>query len=124
MSSYPDSRRIELDYGTDARSTFTFFNAVYAWMCVGLVVTALVAWFVSQSQTMTAMIYSSRGVVLAMALGAFGIAWYVQSQFMRISVAVATALFLLYAVVIGAMISGIFIMYRLPTIGAAFLMTA
>src|SRR5689334_23962868 len=77
MSSYPDSRRIELDYGTDSRATFNFFNAVYAWMCVGLVVTALVAWFVSQSQTMTAMIYSSRGVVLAMALGAFGIAWYV-----------------------------------------------
>lgn len=123
MSMYPDTRRVPLGYATDDRSIANFFNAVYAWMAVGLAVTAVVAWFVSQTPAIRDIIYSGRGMVLVMALGAFGIAWYVQSQIHRISVGVATALFLLYATVIGAMISYVFILYNLKTLGAAFIMT-
>jgi FtsH-binding integral membrane protein len=120
---YPNSRRVGLDYATDDRTLFSFFNAVYAWMAVGLAVTAVVAFLVSQSQAMLSIVYSGRGMVLAMALGAFGIAWYVQANFHRISVMAATCLFMLYAVVIGTMISGIFIMYPMATLLAAFLVT-
>ena len=123
MSMFPDARRTPLDYATDSRSVASFFNAVYAWMAVGLAVTALVAWFVSQSPELLRIIYSGRGMVIAMALGAFGIAWYVQTQIHRIHTGVATALFMLYAAVIGAMISYIFIIYEMQTLLAAFVMT-
>ena len=123
MSMYPDSRPYELEYGTDEKVVFNFFNAVYAWMAVGLGVTALVAWFVSQQPELLRIIYSGRGMVIAMALGAFGIAWYVQSQIHRISTGVATALFMLYAIVIGAMISYIFVIYQTRTLLTAFVMT-
>ena len=38
MSNFPQSgsRRVELEYGTTDRTMFNFFNAVYAWMAVGL----------------------------------------------------------------------------------------
>lgn len=123
MSMYPTSHRLELDYATDDRTLFNFFNAVYAWMAVGLALTAVVAWVVSRSPAMLGVVYSGRGMVLAMGLGAFAIAWYVQTNFHRISVTAATGLFLVYAVVIGAMISGIFLLYPMSTLLAAFLVT-
>lgn len=113
MSMYPNagSKRYELDYATDDRALGSFFNAVYAWMAVGLALTAVVAWFVSQTPALLQIIYAGKGAAIAFALGAFAIAWYVQANVLRISTALSTGLFLLYAAIIGAMISYIFIVY-------------
>ena len=128
MTMYPqsDARRHELEYSSVGdRSVFNFFNAVYAWMAVGLGVTATVAWWVSQSESMLRLVHGNgKGMTVALLLGAFAIAWFVQSAAAKISAGVATALFLLYAALIGTIISGIFIVYDLGTIGAAFLITA
>jgi FtsH-binding integral membrane protein len=124
MSMFPNARRVELEYGTEARSIMSFFNAVYAWMAVGLGVTAVTAWVVAHTPALLNIIYAGPGMMLVMALAAFGIAWYVQAQFQRINPGVATALFILYAVVIGAMISYVFLIYKIETLGAAFIMTA
>ncbi len=126
MTMYPDQTRtrpFELEYGTDNKAIFNFFNAVYAWMAVGLAVTAGVAWYVAQSPAMLKILYSGRGMTVVLLLGAVLIAWGVQSAAARISAGVATALFLVYAALIGAIISGIFLVYDLKTIGAAFLIT-
>ena len=114
-----------LDYGSQA-DTLTvgqFFNTVYAWMCVGLAVTAVVGWYVSHSMDALRVVYASKGTYLVIGLIAFAIAWYVQSQAGKLSVGVATALFLVYAAVIGALISGIFIIYPARTLAAAFVVT-
>src|SRR5687768_7183547 len=95
---------------------------VYAWMCVGLAPTAVVGWYVAHS-AIGPMIYSSRGGIVVVALAAFGIAWFVQSQAGRLSVGVSTALFLVYASVIGALISAIFLIYNAQTLIAAFVLT-
>jgi FtsH-binding integral membrane protein len=129
MSMYPSdsgvgSRRLELEYGTDERTVFNFFNTVYAWMAVGLAVTATVAFLVSQSPPVMRVLYAGKFMIVALLLGAWAIAWAVQSAAMRISAAAATALFLLYAAVIGAMISYIFLVYPMATIVGAFFMTA
>ncbi len=127
---YPQSgsqtgqRGFELEYATDNKAIFNFFNAVYAWMAVGLAVTAVVAWFVSQSPAMLQFINGSPGMVVALLLGAFALAWFVQSAAEKISAGAATGLFLLYCALIGAIISDVFIVYRMETIGAAFVLTA
>ena len=123
MSMNPQTRAYELEYGTDDKVVFSFFNTVYAWMAVGLAVTATVAYLVSQSPAAIGIIYGSRGALAAGGLAAFAIAWAVQSMAHRISPTAATALFLVYAALIGALISGIFIRYDYGTIGGAFLMT-
>jgi len=128
MTMYPDQSRttrpLELAYGTDNKAVFNFFNAVYAWMAVGLALTAAVAWYVSQNQTMLRAIYGNgRGMIVGLLLGAFALSWYVQSQAPRLRTGTATALFLVYAALIGALISGIFIVYQMQTILAAFLLT-
>ena len=126
MSMFPQSgstkKTFELDYGTDDRAVFNFFNTVYAWMCVGLAVTATVAWLVSRSLPLT-LAFNGRGVAVAMLLGLAVLAYAIRSSAQKIGPGVATALFLLYAALIGAFLSFIFLVYRLETIGAAFVMT-
>jgi hypothetical protein len=129
MSMFPDSqartRPIELDYGTDNRAVFNFFNAVYAWMFVGLAVTAAVGFFVSQSPTMRQTLYGNgKFGIIALLLGAWVVAWGAQKAALQISATAGTALFLLYAAIIGAMLSGIFIVYPASTLLAAFVLTA
>jgi len=123
MSQFPNVRTKPLDYGTDDRVTFNFFNAVYSWMAVGLAVTAVVAWVSSQSQMMLDLMYGSRIVMIACALGMMAIAMGVQGAALRISAAAGTALFLLYAALMGVLISAIFVAYPLPMLGGAFLIT-
>ena len=129
MSMFPGSgaqrKPWELEYGSYDRPMARFFNTVYAWMAVGLAVTAAVAWFVSQSQVGLQMVYGGgKGMLVAILLGMFAISWGVQSAAMRINANVATALFLLYSALMGALLSGIFVVYKMQTIGGAFLMTA
>jgi uncharacterized protein len=126
MSMFPQSSRrpVELEYGTTDRSTFNFFNAVYAWMAVGLAVTAAVAWGVSQSPALLKVVYGGgSGMMLVWALGLFAIAWFTQTAALKMSAAAGTAMFLLYATLMGALLSGILIVYKLQTIGVAFLLT-
>jgi hypothetical protein len=126
MSMFPNSnvRPVELEYGTDERAVFNFFNTVYAWMAAGLGVTAIVAFLVSQSPDLMKALLMNRLIVVALLLGAWAIAVAAQRVALRVSAAAGTALFLTYAAVIGALISGIFIIYSIPTLLAAFGMTA
>src|SRR2546430_3000634 len=60
MSMYPQPgtrKPFELDYATSDKTMSKFFNVVYAWMAVGLAVTAAVAYFVSQSDVGLRMVY-------------------------------------------------------------------
>ena len=75
MSQFPQARQRswELEYGTDNKVVFNFFNAVYAWMAVGLAVTAVVAYFVSQTPAALQAIYGTP-LKWVLWLGMFGIA--------------------------------------------------
>lgn len=126
MSMYPQSstrRPWELEYARDNRAIVNFFNTVYAWMAVGLALTAAVAWFASQSVPTLELLFRSK-IVYVLMLVAFAIAWYVQAQVGRMSANVATGLFLLYSTLVGLMISPIFLVYPYKVIVAAFLLTA
>ncbi len=122
MSQFPyqQSRPVHLDYATDEKSVFNFFNAVYAWMCVGLAVTAAVAYFVSQNAQLRDMVFSGgRGVTVAIFLGLAVLSFGIQAAAQRIGPGVATALFILYAAILGAALSYIFLIYK-KVFGGAF----
>ena len=127
MSMYPESgsrKPWELEYARDDKSLSKFFNVVYAWMAVGLAVTATVAYFVAQSPTvLRAFLGGGPAIMVVIALGMFALAWGVQAAALRINANVATGLFLLYAALMGVLISYIFLIYKMKTIGAAFLIT-
>jgi hypothetical protein len=120
------SERLRRTVETSAqdRAVSQFFNKVYAWMAVGLAVTALSAYLSSESAWLVSMIRGNPAIVVAFALGLFAISWLVGQAAEKISAAAATALFLVYATLMGVLCSYIFIVYEMQTIGAAFVMTA
>jgi len=129
MSQFPQhpqqrANRWELGYQTADAPVFNFFNVVYAWMAVGLAVTAVVGYLVSSSPVLLQTMFGF-GVagVLVLALGLFGLGWYVQANIGRLSTGVATSLFMLYAAIMGAMISYIFLIYSPTTLISAFALT-
>jgi FtsH-binding integral membrane protein len=131
MSQYPNyvgggirGRELEYESGANAITVAQFFNTVYAWMCVGLALTACVGWYFSQHLDLLKMIYANKGGFAAVGLAAFAIAWIAQSQAGKMSVTVATVLFLAYAAIIGALLSGIFLVYPARVLISSFLLTA
>jgi FtsH-binding integral membrane protein len=122
-SPYEAPRRVELDYATDEKSVFNFFNTVYAWMCAGLAITATTAYLVSMNVQLVRALHG-RGIAVAVLLGSVLIVWGIRSAAHKISPTVATILFMVYAAMLGAVLSGIFIVYRMQTIGGAFAITA
>ena len=112
-----------LDYraGESEVTVAQFFNAVYAWMAVGLAVTAAVAYWVAMTSPLALMNpLALIGIVIAQLILVVTISRAVNS----ISASAATALFLLYACLNGLMFSVLFLIYKLPTLGGTFMVTA
>jgi uncharacterized protein len=114
-----------LDYsgGTQDRAVVHFFNAVYAWMAVGLAVTASVAWLVANNAAAFKHVFSG-GAMIGIFIVELVLVVAISGAVNRISATVATALFVLYAALNGLMFSGIFLVYSLPSIAGAFIACA
>ena len=126
MSMYPNEqvrKPVELEFGTTDKAVFNFFNQVYAWMAVGLAVTACVAYLFAQNPQLLKILYGSPYGYIAMILGMTMLAFGVRGAALKISAAAGTGLFLLYAALMGALISGIFVIYPSKTLVSAFVLT-
>src|SRR5687768_770400 len=91
MSQFPGVQYRErvLGYAADDKVVSRFFNAVYAWMAVGLAVTAVVAWYVSRTPAALQMIYGTP-LKWVLWLGMFGLAMGVSAAAMRLSATAGT----------------------------------
>ncbi len=107
--------------GTSNPAIVRFFNSVYAWMSVGLAVTAAVAWYVAQTPTLMATFLHSWLILLIVELG---LVMVISSAVNKISANVATVLFLLYAAINGLTLSVIFAIYAHSTLTSAFIVSA
>lgn len=104
-------------------SLFQFFNQVYAWMFVGVGVTAVVGLACSKIPAI-AVSLTNPYVAVAAALGAFALAMAAQGAAMRISAGVGLLMFMLYAAAIGVLTSYVFLVYNTETLLGAFLITS
>ncbi len=101
----------------------SIISQVYLWMTLGLAVTGSVAAFTATSPFMRSLVFGNVfiffgifvvQIILVIALGA---------AIMRMSVGTATALFLLYAVLMGLSLSGIFLEYTKASLASTFFIT-
>jgi FtsH-binding integral membrane protein len=128
MSMFPNPtsfrKPVNLEYSEEQTSALTrFMNAVYAWMCVGLALTAAVAYYVSHNAAMMKPIFNAGGFLILL-IAELALVVVITRAVNKINAMTATALFLLYAGLNGLTLSAIFLIYSLPTIGAAFAVTA
>lgn len=123
MSPYQQySRPLTQTGATTAASVF--MRSVYMWMTAGLALTAVVAYWFAGTPALRQAILGNTFSMILLILVEFGLVIAISAAINKMSAGVATGLFLLFSAVNGAMLSSIFIVYPIGSIGTAFICTA
>ncbi len=98
-----------------------YMAQVYGWMTCGLLLTAFVAWYTSNSFELLNLIFSSKIVFYGLIIAQLGLVFVISGMISRLSGALATGLFMLYSVLTGLTMASIFIVYTSSSIASTFL---
>lgn len=96
----------------------------YRWMSLGLALTGMVAFFVSQSPAAQQLVFGNRIVFYGLLIAEFGMVLAFNSVARRASAAATVAMFLSYAALNGVTLSVIFMAYTQGSIAQTFFITA
>jgi uncharacterized protein len=105
-------------------ATNSILSAAYMWMCVGLLVTGVVAYATASSPAVLSMIYSNRMMPWILMFAQIGLVMYLSSQIFKMSSAAATGFFMLYAALLGLTLSILLFAYTGAQLSTAFFVTA
>ena len=100
-----------------------YMRHVYQWMTAGLAVTTVVAYGVAGTPAIRDAILGNSLVMIVLVLAQLGLVIALSAAINKLSSGAATGLFLLYSALTGAMLSSIFVVYPIASIGTAFLVT-
>lgn len=101
-----------------------FIQRVYSWMTIGLLLTAVVAYFVAITPEAINLIFSNRWVFYILLLAELGAVIYLSTMISKMSASTATFVFLGYSILSGITFSAIFLAFTLSSIGMTFAITA
>lgn len=116
--------------GTSRRSftpSITFpalMRKVYVWMTLAMAITGITAYGVATSPAILEMIFGNKLVFWGLIIAEFGLVFGISGMLNRISITTATLMFVLYSVINGTVLSSIFLIYTLSSIGQVFFITA
>ncbi|WP_297048942.1 Bax inhibitor-1/YccA family protein [uncultured Desulfovibrio sp.] len=100
-----------------------YMRHVYQWMTAGLALTTVVAYGVAGTPAIRDAILGNSLVLILLVVAQFGLVIALSAAIHKLSAGAATGLFLLYSALTGAMLSSIFVVYPIASIGTAFLVT-
>jgi len=101
-----------------------FMSRVYGWMTGGLCVTGAVAWNVAGDPALVQTIFGNRMLFWALIIAQLGAVAALSFLINKISGAVATVIYILYAALTGLTLSSIFLLYTGSSIAQVFGVTA
>ncbi|MDR1876939.1 MAG: Bax inhibitor-1/YccA family protein [Flavobacteriaceae bacterium] len=107
----------------------TFISKVYMWMSLALVVTGFTAYFCANSPSVLELMFdpiTGKGTFLfyALLIGELALVFGLSSAINRMTVGLATAVFLFYSFINGMTLSFIFLIYTGSSIATTFFVTA
>lgn len=94
---------------------------VYLWMFLGLLVSAVPSYFVTQSVQLQRILFGSRYTLFILMIAELVLVFYLSSKIAKMKVSTAVLSFLGYAFLNGLTLSSIFFVYSSETIVTAFL---
>ena len=97
---------------------------VYVWMAFALLITGMTAFYVATSPTILNAIFTNQAVFWGLIIAELALVMGVSAAINRLSLMVATLLFILYSVINGATMSMIFLLYEASSIATVFFITA
>lgn len=108
---------------TSRSSVAIFMQQVYLWMTVALLVTALAAYLTVSNETILMAVFSGFMPIVLM-VGIIGIVMYLSFAMHKLSPAVATSLYLVYAALNGVFLAPLALVYSGASIAKTFIITA
>lgn len=97
-----------------------FVRGVYNWMCIGLALTGVVAYYASSSENMVRLIFGNTFLFFGLIIVQLGLVFSLSGMVHRMSGTTATALFMLYSALNGLTLSFIFLVYARASIASTF----
>lgn len=101
-----------------------FVRSVYNWMAVGLALTGVVAFYVSNSPSLLRLLFGNSILIFILIFGELGLVFAISGMVTRMSAGTATSLFVLYSGLNGVTISSIFLIYTRTSIVSTFFVCA
>jgi FtsH-binding integral membrane protein len=102
----------------------TFVRSVYNWMAVGLALTAFVALYVANNETLLRIIFGNRLVFFGIIIAELALVFSIGARVHKMQASTATGLFMLYAALNGATLSVIFLAFTKTSIASTFFICA
>lgn len=103
--------------------TRAFMTRVYGWMSAGLALTGAIAYAVAGSEAMVSAIVLNQWIFWGLLLLELALVWILSAAIQKMSVAVASGMFLVYASLNGLTLSVIFLAYTSASIALTFFVT-
>ena len=97
---------------------------VYVWMSMALVITGLTAWIVAHNASLLQLIYGNSATIWILFAVEIGLVIALSAAIHKLSLPVATLMFVVYSVLNGAVLSSIFLVYTMSSIATVFFITA
>lgn len=97
---------------------------VYLWMTLALVITGFTAYYVATSPTLMPMLLSNQVLMWGLIIAELALVIGLSAAINKLSLPVATLMFVLYSVINGATLSCIFLVYTMSSITSVFFITA
>jgi len=107
-----------------AERVTAFLRTVYGWMCVGLGITAAVAYAVAGSPAIMQTMASNRIVFVGALIAELGLVFYLSARVQSLTANVATTVFLLSSALNGVTLSIVLLAYTGSSIATTFVATA
>jgi len=101
-----------------------FLRAVYGWMCVGLIVTALTATFLASSSTLVTAVVTNRLLFWGLVIAQLGIVFVLSARVQQLAPSTASLLFIGYSALTGVTLSVVLLVFTGESIATTFVVTA
>jgi uncharacterized protein len=101
-----------------------FISKVYAFMAGALAITAIVAYYTSQSQDLMTAIHGNKMLFYGLLIGELGLVIFLSARINKLSYSAAAFMFVLYSVFNGLTLSFIFAMFSQSSLASTFAATA
>lgn len=108
----------------DSKYIAVYMSKVYGWMFLGLMITALVAYFISISEAALQLVVGNRIVFFGLIFGQLILVGYLVVRILKMSALIATLTFLGYAALNGVTFSVILLAYTPGSLMSVFAITA
>ena len=97
---------------------------VYVWMSLALIITGITAYGVASSPGLIMAFYTNQMLMWGVVIAEFALVFALSAAINRLSLSVATLLFVVYSVLNGVMFSSIFLVYTMSSVANVFFITA